>query len=44
MSKKDLSIEFCGFKCINPFFLAASPVARSGDMIGRAFEKYLGLV
>ena len=38
MAKKDLSIEFCGFKCINPFFLAASPVARSGDMIGRAFE------
>ncbi|MEL7566924.1 MAG: NAD-dependent dihydropyrimidine dehydrogenase subunit PreA [Dehalobacterium sp.] len=38
MSKKNIGIEFCGFKCINPFFLAASPVARSGEMISRAFE------
>jgi len=38
MMKKDIGIEFCGFKCLNPFFLAASPVARTGEMIGRAFE------
>ncbi|ATW24595.1 NAD-dependent dihydropyrimidine dehydrogenase subunit PreA [Candidatus Formimonas warabiya] len=38
MAKIDIGIEFCGFKCPNPFFLAASPVARTGEMIGRAFE------
>lgn len=35
---KNLSIDFLGFRCKNPFFLAASPVARTGDMISRAFE------
>ena len=35
---RDLSIDFLGFKCKNPFFLAASPVARTGDMVSRAFE------
>ena len=37
-NKPDLSVDFCGFKCENPFLLAASPVSRQGDMIGRAFE------
>ncbi len=35
---KDLSIDFLGVRCKNPFFLAASPVARTGEMISRAFE------
>ena len=35
---KDLSIDFLGFPCKNPFFLAASPVARTGEMVSRAFE------
>ena len=34
---RDLSIEFLGFHCKNPFFLAASPVARTGDMVCRAY-------
>jgi dihydropyrimidine dehydrogenase (NAD+) subunit PreA len=38
MSTKDLSIEFCGVKCENPFFLASAPVAASYDMISRALE------
>ena len=35
---KDLSVDFLGFHCKNPFFLAASPVARTGEMICRAYE------
>ena len=35
---RDLSIEFMRFRCKNPFFLAASPVARTGDMICRAYQ------
>lgn len=35
---RDLSIEFLGFRCKNPFFLAASPVARTGDMVCRAYQ------
>ena len=37
-----LQLEYCGFECENPFFLAASPVARTGEMIGRAFEAGFG--
>lgn len=33
-----LNVEFCGFLCENPFLLAASPVARDGKMIARAFD------
>ena len=36
--KKDLSIEFAGVKCLNPFFLASSPVCNNYDMIAKAFE------
>ena len=36
--RKDLSINYLGFKCENPFFLASSPVCSSYDMVSRAFE------
>lgn len=34
----DLSIEFCGLHCENPFFLSSSIVASSYEMIARAFD------
>lgn len=34
----DLSIDFCGVKCENPFFLSSSPVGSSYDMCKRYFE------
>ena len=34
----DLSIDFCGVHCLNPFFLASSPVAHNYEMCARAFE------
>ena len=34
----DLSIEFCGMKCENPFFLASSAICTSYDMVARAFD------
>ncbi|MFI3324600.1 MAG: NAD-dependent dihydropyrimidine dehydrogenase subunit PreA [Clostridia bacterium] len=36
--KKDLSIDFCGVKCENPFFLSSSVVASGYDMIAKAFD------
>ena len=36
--KADLSIEFCGVKCENPFFLSSSIVASNYEMIARAFH------
>lgn len=36
--RADLSIEFCGVKCENPFFLSSSIVAANYDMIARAFD------
>ena len=36
--KKDLSIEFAGIKCRNPFFLSSSPVGNNYDMIAKCFE------
>lgn len=36
--KKDLSIEFLGVPCENPFFLSSSPVCSNYDMIRKAFE------
>lgn len=43
MSKhKDLSIEFCGVKCENPFFLSSSPVGSNYDMCKKAFESGWG--
>lgn len=34
----DLSVEFCGVRCENPFFLSSSVVANDYDMIARAFD------
>ena len=34
----DLSINFCGIRCENPFFLSSSVVASGYDMIARAFD------
>ena len=36
--KADLSIDFCGVRCENPFFLASSVIASSYDMIAKAFD------
>jgi dihydropyrimidine dehydrogenase (NAD+) subunit PreA len=36
--KKDLSIEFCGIKCENPFFLSSSVVASNFEMCAKALE------
>lgn len=35
---KDLSIDFLGVKCENPFFLSSSPVCSNYEMIKKAFE------
>lgn len=40
--KKDLSIEFAGIKCLNPFFLSSSPVGNNYDMISKCFEEGWG--
>lgn len=37
--KKDLSIDFLGVKCENPFFLSSSPVCSNYDMIAKAFDE-----
>ena len=37
-SDVDLSIEFCGVKCENPFFLSSSVVASNYEMVAKAFE------
>ncbi|MDQ3263367.1 MAG: NAD-dependent dihydropyrimidine dehydrogenase subunit PreA [Myxococcota bacterium] len=34
----DLSIDFCGIKCLNPFWLASAPPANTGQQIMRAFD------
>lgn len=36
--KKDLSIDFLGVKCENPFFLSSSPVGSNFEMCAKAFE------
>lgn len=35
---KDLSIEFCGVKCENPFFLSSSVIAGNFEMCSKALE------
>lgn len=40
--RKDLSIEFCGVKCENPFFLSSSPVGSNYDMCSKALESGWG--
>lgn len=34
----DLSIEFCGISCENPFFLSSSVVGSNYEMVAKAFE------
>lgn len=34
----DLSIEFCGIKCENPFFLSSSVVGSNYEMVAKAFD------
>lgn len=36
--KKDLSIEYLGVKCENPFFLSSSPVGSNYEMVAKAYE------
>lgn len=36
--KKDLSIDFLGVKCENPFFLSSSPVGSNYEMVAKAFD------
>ncbi len=38
LKKADLSIDFCGVHCENPFFLSSSIVAGNYDMCARAFD------
>lgn len=38
MKTKDLSIEFCGVKCENPFFLSSSPVGNCYEMCAKCFD------
>ncbi|MDD2563927.1 MAG: NAD-dependent dihydropyrimidine dehydrogenase subunit PreA [Salinivirgaceae bacterium] len=38
MKKADLSIDFCGVKCENPFFLSSSPVGNHAEMCARAYD------
>lgn len=38
MANRDLSIEFCGVKCENPFFLASAPISSNYEMAARAFD------
>ncbi|MEZ4336506.1 MAG: hypothetical protein R3B82_07760 [Sandaracinaceae bacterium] len=34
----DLSIDFCGVKSPNPFWLASAPPTNTGDQVKRAFD------
>ena len=36
--KKDLSINYLGVNCENPFFLSSSPVGGNYDMVRKAYE------
>lgn len=37
--KKDLSIEFLGVHCENPFFLSSSPVGSNYEMVAKCFDE-----
>lgn len=37
-AETDLSVEFCGVHCENPFFLSSSTVGNNYEMVARAFE------
>ncbi len=41
-NKADLSIEYLGVKCENPFFLSSSPVGGCYDMVAKAYESGWG--
>ena len=36
--KKDLSVNYLGVKCQNPFFLSSSPVGGNYDMVRKCYE------
>ena len=36
--KKDLSINYLGVKCENPFFLSSSPVGSNYEMVAKSYE------
>ncbi|NCA78515.1 MAG: NAD-dependent dihydropyrimidine dehydrogenase subunit PreA, partial [Alphaproteobacteria bacterium] len=40
--KKDLSIEYLGVQCENPFFLSSSPVGSDYDMVAKCYEEGWG--
>lgn len=40
--KKDLSIEYLGVKCENPFFLSSSPVGSNYEMVAKSYEEGWG--
>ena len=42
--KKDLSIDFLGVKCENPFFLSSSPVGSNYEMCAKALEDGLEFI
>ena len=37
-TRPSLEIDFCGVRCVNPFFLSSSPVGNTAEMIARAFD------
>ncbi len=39
---RDLSLDFCGVRFVNPVMLSSSPVSNTGEMIGRAFDAGFG--
>ncbi len=41
-NKADLSIDYLGVKCENPFFLSSSPVGGCYDMVAKAYEEGWG--
>ncbi len=38
LAEVDLSIDFCGIKCENPFFLSSSVVGSNYEMVAKAFD------
>ena len=38
MKNVDMSIDFCGFHCENPFLLSSSCIAGNEEMVARALE------
>lgn len=41
-NKIDLSIDYLGVRCENPFFLSSSPVGSNYDMVAKAYEEGWG--